>query len=66
MGMELVTDGKPTGDFGIGGDHGLQMQQEIFLQLRNVSTLTPSSLAIWLLFFPSAAARIIRPRCANC
>src|SRR2546429_2240540 len=35
-------------------------------QLRTVSTLTPTILAIWLLFLPSAAARIIRPRCATC
>src|SRR5947209_2385378 len=35
-------------------------------QLRTVSTQTFSSLAIWLLFLPSAAARIIRPRRAIC
>src|SRR6266699_3866977 len=35
-------------------------------QLRTVSTLTSRSLAIWLVFLPEAAARIIRPRRASC
>src|SRR5436305_1366953 len=34
--------------------------------VRTVSTLTPSSRAIWLLLLPSAAARIMRPRKACC
>src|SRR6266566_7090343 len=33
---------------------------------RTVSTHTPRSRAIWLLFFPAAAARIKRPRTACC
>src|SRR3989454_5533260 len=35
-------------------------------QVRTVSTLTPSSRAIWPLFFPSFASRIMRPRIASC
>jgi hypothetical protein len=35
-------------------------------QLRTVSTLTPSSLAISAFLFPSAAPRIMRPRLASC
>jgi len=35
-------------------------------QARTVSTLMPNSRAIWLLFLPASAAKIIRPRKASC
>src|SRR5712692_825663 len=35
-------------------------------QQRTVSTLIPKSRAIWLLFFPASAIKMIRPRSASC